>query len=447
MFPQVVTSPTNPVPRECISNILAVNSTDDESSEGSLHSQLSGSEEIAGKDNEQVVHPDWMSGMSRPDVLSTDTILVSSDLVECYVHSQRLLGASVNGFNGKLPLPLSTIKMNDGVEHRNPYESHSILRLPEKGAILNIILLVAYGFKEKLLNHALALSFSDLLLVIPSLEMYGFPLQTSVSRSTPLFQAIVAFCPQSSFAVYCLGACYSYALHHVAQHASQYLLSLDLSTITDSMASDVGAVYLKHLFALQMFRTQEFKRLVVPPPRPHSPLSTCDSSRLSRTWDLGSALLTWVANAAVENSVIEAIVANMDAKMDCPSCEVALHDRGQDLINEWSLVRVSLHDHVSIHVLTHVCLLCRKQSNRGSPVGTCLLLFHGVAQVFPISTHCIYTKWCLSVSFLYMFSKLRAVFNNQSASAEQHRRRVCHESRVYCNSRQPKLIQQVSQTN
>ena len=105
--------------------------------------------------------------------------------------------------------------------------------------------------------------------------------------------------------MYALAASHAPDLHHIAVHASRFLLSIEFSRITDEMASSMGPIYLLRLYTLLTGRTREFKRLLISAPKPHEPLPQCDSKILREAWTLATAFLICSTSFVYFYGVIE----------------------------------------------------------------------------------------------------------------------------------------------
>lgn len=133
-------------------------------------------------------------------------------------------------------------------------------------------------------------------MAVRALKSFGVPLTTYIAPSTPLFTLLLANAPAAPLEIYALAG--EHDLPHVAVSASPHLLSFPLPTLTDEMAQQMGPVYLKKLFFLHLGRSDALKRLLLPPPHPHSPTPECDfteQKKLTRAWALASAYLAWDA--------------------------------------------------------------------------------------------------------------------------------------------------------
>lgn len=205
---------------------------------------------------------------------------VSSDSVFFYVHTQTLLHVSQNSFNRLLPANSLT------------EDSEAIVPLPDSSEVLNVVLHTIYNIS---CAHY-APSVQTLSSAVRTLKTYGIPLGSCIAPSTPLFTLLLANAPAAPLEIYALAG--EHDLPHLAVSASPHLLSFPLPTLTDEMAQQMGPVYLKKLFFLHLGRSDALKRLLLPPPHPHSPTPECDfteQKKLTRAWALASAYLAWDA--------------------------------------------------------------------------------------------------------------------------------------------------------
>lgn len=185
-------------------------------------------------------------------------------------------------------------------------------------------------------------SFEDLSEAVNTLKMYGLPITTFLTSSTPLSIALLAHAPTRPLDLYALAS--SYDLHELAVSTSPHLLSFSLPTLSDEMAAKIGPIYLKKLFFLHLGRTDALKRLLLPPPHPHAPTPTCDfmeQKKLTRAWALASAYLTWDARPDMSASTMEAALHPLADHLQCDLCKQSLRDRIRDLVVQWSVVKVS----------------------------------------------------------------------------------------------------------
>ncbi|OBZ76566.1 hypothetical protein A0H81_03701 [Grifola frondosa] len=141
--------------------------------------------------------------------------------------------------------------------------------------------------------------------------------------------------------VYALAAAHD--LYDLAVPVSSHLLAFALPSLTDEHAARMGPLYLRRLFFLHLGRTDALKRILLPPPPPHAPTSTCDfteQKKLTRAWALASAYLAWDARPDLSTSSMEAALCPLGNHLSCDVCQKALGERIKQLIVQWSVVRV-----------------------------------------------------------------------------------------------------------
>lgn len=213
--------------------------------------------------------------------MAPDLILLSSDHVFFYVHSPLLLRVSENSFNSLLPVPNSAESDQD-----------LVVDVPETSAVLNIILHTFYSMS---CSHY-SPSFPHLSTAVRRLPFYGVRPKSCISLSSPLYSLLLSHAPLYPLELYALAAAFD--IYDLAAATSSHLLSFPLSSLTDEMADAMGPIYLKRLFFLHFGRADALKRVLLPPPHPHAPTSSCDFSdqkKLTRAWALASAYLAWDA--------------------------------------------------------------------------------------------------------------------------------------------------------
>ncbi|PAV21399.1 hypothetical protein PNOK_0402600 [Pyrrhoderma noxium] len=261
------------------------------------------------------------------DTLPTDIIILASDSVFFYVSSERLLSASSNNFNGRLPVKGDTI------------DAEPIISLPESSAVLNIVLHTAYNMS--CLHYAPSLA--DLEAAVSSMKLYGLHPQKFIVPNTPLFLTLLTYAPISPLDLYALSA--SNDLHDLAVTTSSHLLSFQLPTLTDALAEKIGPIYLKKLFFLHLGRTDALKRLILTPPHPHAPTPHCDfteQKKITRAWALASAYLTWDARPDLSVSSLESALNPLADHLTCDECRKTLRDRIRDVVIQWAQVKPTI---------------------------------------------------------------------------------------------------------
>lgn len=181
------------------------------------------------------------------DSIPVDLIIVSSDSVFFYVHSQRLLSASSNGFNGHLPATSDTEEASDAV-----------ISLPLLSPVINILLHTVYSMT---CAHYMP-SLEDLSNAIATFKTYGLDPQMNLSNGTPLAALLLNYAPTHAIEVYTIAA--QYDLRDLAISVSPHLLSFQLPTLSDELAGRMGPLYLKRLFFLHLGRNDAVCILLLP---------------------------------------------------------------------------------------------------------------------------------------------------------------------------------------
>ncbi|KII91064.1 hypothetical protein PLICRDRAFT_39669 [Plicaturopsis crispa FD-325 SS-3] len=259
-----------------------------------------------------------------------DLILVSSDSVFFYAHLHVVGFASENGFNSMLP-PASTT--HDG-EQPGP-----VLRVSESATVLNIVLHAVYDIS---CAHYTP-SFHDLSSATISLNAYGISLKTRIAPTTSLYELILSHASQYPLEVYALAS--QHDLYDLALEASPHLLSFSLPSLTDAIVQRIHPVYLKRLFFLHLGRADALKRLLLPPPRPHTPTAQCDLAEqkmLTRAWSLAAAYLAWDSRPNLSNEMIESTLVPLGQHLACSLCRRSLEERIQSLVVQWSAVKKTI---------------------------------------------------------------------------------------------------------
>ncbi len=138
------------------------------------------------------IHREWTAATTNTYAPS-DLILVSMDSIRFHVHQGRLVAASINSFNGELPMPLVHPNDQDLMGGgTSDIRGLPVLNLPYIGSVLNILLYIIYNRAGLIKNPTPSLS--DLSSTVLALKKYGVPLETSLSESSHLFELFSAFC-------------------------------------------------------------------------------------------------------------------------------------------------------------------------------------------------------------------------------------------------------------
>lgn len=281
--------------------------------------------------------------------LASDLILVSSDSVYFYVHSPILLSTSQNGFNSLLPV---------GFVREDPSRPEPILAVPERSSVLNVILHIIYHMSCTQYSP----SFDILVEAVRTLKTYGISAKNVITPSTPLHGILLTHAADRALELFALAS--QNDLYDLAVSSSSFLLSISLSAITDQMAEQIGPIYLKRLFFMHLGRAEVLRNILLPPPYPHPPTSTCDTTQqknLTRAWALASASLVWDARAGahafgdgifmhvrpilmlivdVSINAMKAVLSPLGDFLPCELCRTALNERIKTLISRWLAIKV-----------------------------------------------------------------------------------------------------------
>ncbi|KAH9048939.1 hypothetical protein EDB84DRAFT_1556405 [Lactarius hengduanensis] len=263
---------------------------------------------------------------SPPEEREQMMISVSTTFFPGAEFDHKIAAASTNGFNSLLPLK----------EHSHPEDAGNILPLHLDSIVVNILLHTIYNMS---VAHY-APTPDAVISTVESLEEYGLSVKTYLAPATPLYTLFLGTAPQAPIEFYALAG--SYDLHHLAIPISSFLLSYSLASLTDELAVKMGPMYLKRLFYLHLGRVEALKRLLLPPPQPHVPTSTCDFSeqkKLTRAWALASAYLAWDVRPDLSTHAIEAALRPLGDYLACDSCKQLLRERINTLVAQWSIVK------------------------------------------------------------------------------------------------------------
>ncbi|KAI0645460.1 hypothetical protein C8Q79DRAFT_1104060 [Trametes meyenii] len=288
----------------------------------------------------------------RIDDRLPDLIIVSANNVYFYVHRHRIANASANDFGGLL-------LFSPGAQARG--FNLPTLRLPESGDTLNVVLHTLYGLS--CLHFHPTLETVDAALT--ALTKYGTSVQALAAPYQPLNALILSHAPYRPIETYALVG--HYQLDELAVAISGHLLSFDLSTVTDALATRMGPVYLKRLFLLHQVRIHALKEIILRPPGGHAQAPGCsdaEQAKLTRAWALATAQLVWDATPSkaypdfepfcwpqAENSrtaslsivgispnSLRALLEPIADTLACEACKNMLRQRVQEVVYSWSQV-------------------------------------------------------------------------------------------------------------
>ncbi|KAI9056403.1 hypothetical protein FKP32DRAFT_1459469 [Trametes sanguinea] len=250
-----------------------------------------------------------------------DLVVTTPKWANFHVHSGRLLLASSNAFGGLLTQPTYS------------------LSLPEPAAVINIVLSLIYGLQCHHNPPPLPVTEAAL----DALVKYGVPLAPMAVPHHPLYRLIFSYAPYYPIEAYALAA--HHGLEPLAAATSSHLLAYDLSRVSDELAIKMGPVYLSRLVNLHRARLAALRNIVLRPPAPHTPTANCDHDsqrELSRAWAFATAEIVWNALPNTSTSSLQAAFLQAGTSINCPECQNMLHQRIQEVTNEWLAVKSTI---------------------------------------------------------------------------------------------------------
>ncbi|KDN49879.1 hypothetical protein RSAG8_01944, partial [Rhizoctonia solani AG-8 WAC10335] len=279
--------------------------------------------------------------LESPDIQDSDLVLVATDKVYFYAHRSILLLDSSNCFGSLIPLSVDEAESQGGGESTalpsERAEAHTFITTDYASDVLNVVLHSVYKFEVggyrpspstlREATHALSfLGYNLSYIYVPHSELFMLFLQAGVAEPLEM---------------YALAA--QYALEDLAVAVSTFTLSVSPSEITDDLAVQMGPIYLRRLFFLHLGRADALKRLLYPPPAPHSatPDPNCgpeNQSTVSRIWALACATVVVDNNP----SNLASIFTPLSAQLRCQRCRQTLQERVTTLISDWSSIKCTI---------------------------------------------------------------------------------------------------------
>lgn len=280
-----------------------------------------------------------------------DTILLSEDGLQFYVHQSRLLNASKSYFNGLL-LPYLGHELL-------PETTPPCLQLSENSAIVDVLLHIIYDIP--LQQHGSTLG--ALLETVKALEKYGLPFDIYLVPGSSLFEDIVLKTSYKPLDVYAVAA--EHDLFEMACRASEHLLNLPLVFISEAMVQRLGITYMHMLYNLHLGRMYVLQRLVMGPPESHEPVLLCGVSNyetLKAAWSVAVCELLSKASPGMLPALSHLEYSQMNVKMcpdipqalirstfepvqfltTCQKCQLQIQRRIDEIVLKWSITPVSL---------------------------------------------------------------------------------------------------------
>ncbi|CDO78227.1 hypothetical protein BN946_scf184726.g2 [Trametes cinnabarina] len=259
-----------------------------------------------------------------------DLDLVSGDGVHFYVHRTRLSSVSANQLGGLLHV--DTTRQVEAMSSPLP------IRTQPSAEVLNVVLHMIYGLS--CMHYYPTLEAVSAALDV--LKEYGVPIQVVATPNQPLYQLLLSFAPFRPIDAYSLAAYHS--LEDAAVSISSHLLAYDLGGLPDTAAEKMGPIYLKRLFTLHQTRIAALRDILFTPPVQHPPTPICMSESqqtLTRAWALAAAQLVWNVLPSMSTMALRSLLEPIALKLECQLCAAALNNRVQEVVYEWSSVKVA----------------------------------------------------------------------------------------------------------
>lgn len=233
--------------------------------------------------------------------------------------------------------------------------------VPEKTAILNIIIHTIYG--TSCAQHSP--SCDELIEAVDKMPHYGLTPNAIIHRDSPLYHLLLSHGALRPIDIYSLAA------HHdigsLAEQVSSHLLAYPLSKMDDRIATRMGAIYLRRLFALHVNRIDELKKILRQPPLMHPATRQCDfesQGSLARAWALGTTYIGWemrpglsylfvfickvahpyvcglLGDEDLSIHMMKNVLGSLGDKLKCRDCKDMLDKRIRDVLVSWAAVKV-----------------------------------------------------------------------------------------------------------
>lgn len=272
-----------------------------------------------------------------------DTIFASSDGVLFYICSQTLVAA---GFS--LPPDLPALQLEKlSISHLgslmgNPLLQNAPTKLPESSITLSIIFHIVYNISCSPFSPSLDAVAEALT------AMLGYQLtpSTLVYQSSLIYTYLMSqYAPFKPLELFTLAA--SHHIEVLAVSVSSHLLGLDLSKVSDDIASTMGASYLRRLFFMHQGRLERLKKILLKPPSFHDDAVSedCESNTrasLKRKWALMITTLVWDAKPDLSPFAIQQHLRLSPGTTACELCQAAWAERLAEASMNWATVKFTI---------------------------------------------------------------------------------------------------------
>ena len=177
------------------------------------------------------------------DLQDVDLVLVSSDNIHFHVQRQPLICQSSNHFGSLLPETEIAPEMFQFLNTLNfDPAPPTIVDTKYPAEVLNIVLLVVQGLSvQPYRPSAFALRAA-----LAALSDLGCDIEAIFSPGSELFDIFVRAAKVEPLPMYAAAAHYS--LEYLAVTISVYAVDISPSKISEELAAEMGAIYLKRLF-------------------------------------------------------------------------------------------------------------------------------------------------------------------------------------------------------
>jgi hypothetical protein len=221
-----------------------------------------------------------ISTIFYPGAYETESnlIFVTSDQVLLYLNSDIMRKHSKQAFEGLI--------RNADVSAKG----ERTIRIPELSDVLEVVGLFLYGRAF----DAQIPPLRTLINALHAMSRYDIDPHPYLVPGNPCYDNLLSYSPRFPLEVYTLAA--QLDAEPLAIATSTYLLSMSMSTITDEMALQIGARYLKRLMDLHHTRSKLLVDALFEPPRPHAPTRECnfsDQKKLREAWSLTAGHIAW----------------------------------------------------------------------------------------------------------------------------------------------------------
>lgn len=288
-----------------------------------------------------IFHPKIIVDGNRPDI-----VFLTSDQLLFYAHRHYLKPISQNAFGGLL-----------NAKHA-PRNGLTLLPVAQSHKSFDLALRVIYNIPYANERYEL----ETLLKVLQILKTYGFPLDQYTSPPSPFYSALIAEAPSNPLEVFVVAA--ENKLDALAAVSSSFLLSLDISSISDAMAIRMGPIYLRNLVGLHDHRLSVLRGLLCDPPKPHSDPSASSITghkELQVAWYMAVAgfvgdlrpgehreasqlrfrRLTLRAMSDFPVDVLQAGLLSGEQDLGCNECKEQFHAKITSVVSRWKETAVS----------------------------------------------------------------------------------------------------------